>query len=275
MQIQSSLNNQQFVEWINHMSYDFNLYDVRSLSFMIINYYETSRSFIDHVYSSHDLAQAHTSLNFFKSKAILCSHNDFVNLLNWQIMNDFLESAWLFTLIDTIENNDVKKTENISMKYLQTLKFFEFFLSQMYLKIETSIMLLRNLHLHERMYNDIRLIITHLHWDCIEDCILKDEFDENIRLISRIKLISKKDDYSWVLLCKQFSIHLCFTMTINKLQEQSLLIVDINLSLFCFSHDQLYVALFKVTDVQRLLILFHSFKNQCTDNVVYSKILLL
>jgi len=90
------------------MSYDFDLYDVKSLSFMIINHYETSWSFIDHVYSSHDLAQAHTSSNFFKSKAILCSHNDFVNLLNQQIMNDFFEFARLFTLIDMIENNDVE-----------------------------------------------------------------------------------------------------------------------------------------------------------------------
>ncbi len=129
MRIQSSLNNQQFVEWINHMSYDFDLYDVRSLLFMIINHYETSRSFIDHVYSSHNLAQAHTSSNFFRDRAILCSHNDFVNLLNRQIMNDFLESAQLFTSIDTIENNDVKKTENISTKYLQTLELSEFLLS--------------------------------------------------------------------------------------------------------------------------------------------------
>jgi len=145
------------------MSYDFDLYDVRSLLFMIINHYETSRSFIHHVYSSHNLTQAHTSSNFFRGRAILCSHNDFVNLLNRQIMNGFLESARLFTLIDTIKNNDVEKTENISTKYLQTLESSEFLLSQMYLKIETSIMLLRNLHSHERMCNDTRLIITHLH----------------------------------------------------------------------------------------------------------------
>jgi len=275
MRIQSSLNNQQFVEWINHISYDFDLYDVKSLSFMIINYYETSQSFIVHVYSLHDLVQAHTSFDFFRDRAILCFHNDFINLLNQQIMNDFFKSTQLFMLIDMIENNNVKKTENISTKYLQTLEFSEFFLLQMYLKIETLIMLLHNLHLHEKMCNNTQLIITHLHQDCIEDCILKSEFDENIWLISRIKLISKKDDYSWVLSRKQFSIHLCFAMIINKLQEQSLLIVNINLSSFCFSHEQLYVALFRVTDVRRLLILFHLFKNQCTDNVVYSEILLL
>ncbi len=40
------------------------------------------------------------------------------------------------------------------MKYLQTLELFEFLLSQMYLKIKTSIMLLHNLHLHEKMCND-------------------------------------------------------------------------------------------------------------------------
>ncbi len=148
------------------------------------------------------------------------------------------------------------------MKYLQTLEFSEFLLSQMYLKIKASIMLLHNLHSYEKMCNDTWLIITHLHWDCIKDCILKNEFDEDIQLISRIKLISKKDDYSWVLSRKQFSIHLCFAIIINKLQEQSLSIVNIDLSLFCFSHEQLYVALSKVTDVQRLLILFHFFKNQ-------------
>jgi len=136
------------------MSYDFNLYDVRFLSFMIINCYETSRSFIDHVYSLHDLVQAYTFLNFFRDRTILCFHNDFVNLLNQQIMNDFFESARLFTSVDTIENNDVKKTENISTKYLQTLELFEFFLSQMYFKIEALIMLLRNLHSHEKMCND-------------------------------------------------------------------------------------------------------------------------
>ncbi len=134
-------------------------------------------------------------------------------------MNDFFKFTQLFTLIDTIENNDVKKTENISTKYLQTLELSEFLLSQMYLKIKASIMLLCNLHLHEKMCNKTWLIITHLHQDCIEDCILKNEFDKNIQLISRIKLINKKDDYSWILSRKQFSIHLCFAMTINKLQE--------------------------------------------------------
>jgi len=56
--------------------------------------------------------------------------------------------------INTIKNNDVKKTENISMKYLQILKFFEFLLLQMYFKIKALIMLLCNLHLHEKMYNN-------------------------------------------------------------------------------------------------------------------------
>ncbi len=64
------------------MLYDFNLYNVKSLLFMIINRYKTSRFFINHVYSSHDLAQAYIFLNFFKNKAILCSYNDFVNILN-------------------------------------------------------------------------------------------------------------------------------------------------------------------------------------------------
>ena len=64
------------------MSYDFDLYNVKSLSFMIINRYKTSRFFINHVYSSHDLAHTHASSNFFRDRIILCSYNDFANLLN-------------------------------------------------------------------------------------------------------------------------------------------------------------------------------------------------
>ncbi len=64
------------------MSYNFNLYNVKFLSFMIINRYETSRFFINYVYSSHDLAQAYAFSNFFKNRIILCFHNDFINLLN-------------------------------------------------------------------------------------------------------------------------------------------------------------------------------------------------
>jgi hypothetical protein len=64
-------------------------------------------------------------------------------------------------------------------------------------------------------------------------------------------------------------------MIINKLQKQLLSIINIDFSLFCFSHDQLYVALFKVTDVQKLSILFYLFKNQCIDNIIYSEVLLL
>jgi len=79
-----------------------------------------------------------------------------------------------------IENNDVEKIENISTKYLQILELSEFLLLQMYLKIKTLIMLLRNLHSHEKMCNNTRLIITHLHRDCIEDRILRNKFDKDI-----------------------------------------------------------------------------------------------
>ncbi len=64
------------------MFYNFNLYNVKSLSFIIINRYKTSRFFINYVYSSHDLTQAYTFSNFFRNRAILYFYNDFVNLLN-------------------------------------------------------------------------------------------------------------------------------------------------------------------------------------------------
>ena len=55
---------------------------------------------------------------------------------------------------------------------------------------------------------------------------------------------------------RQFPIRVCFAMTVNKPQGQSLNLVGVDLRTSSFSHGQFYVALSRVTDVSKLALLF-------------------
>lgn len=73
----------------------------------------------------------------------------------------------------------------------------------------------------------------------------------------------------------QFPIFVCFAMTINKSQEQSLKQVGIYLPQSVFSHGQLYVALSRVTSRDDLKILLLDEDGVCVDttsNVVYKEV---
>jgi ATP-dependent exoDNAse (exonuclease V) alpha subunit len=63
-------------------------------------------------------------------------------------------------------------------------------------------------------------------------------------------------------------------MTINKAQGQSLDRVGVDLRLPVFTHGQLYVALSRVTDVDRLDVLLPEQSDTRVENIVYPEVLL-
>ena len=72
---------------------------------------------------------------------------------------------------------------------------------------------------------------------------------------------------------KQFPVKLCFAMTINKSQRQSLKYVGVDLRCPPFMHGQLYVALSRVTSLCGVSVLLPE-NTDTTHNVVYSELLL-
>ena len=92
-------------------------------------------------------------------------------------------------------------------------------------------------------------------------------------LIPRIQLTSNEGDLFFTLTRRQFPIQLCFGMTVNKSQGQSLQTVGLDMRIPVFSYGQLYVALSRVTDVNRLTVLSPSVRGRRVTNVVYPEVL--
>lgn len=99
--------------------------------------------------------------------------------------------------------------------------------------------------------------------------------------IPRIPLLSSQDEKLPIPFKRtQFPIRLCFAMTINKTQGQTLDFVEIYLREPVFSHGQLYVALSRAKSSDRVKILIrptipNSHDDHSTYNIVYQQLLLL
>ena len=113
------------------------------------------------------------------------------------------------------------------------------------LKIASPVILIRNLDPSKGLCNGTRLKILDIKTRVLQCQIMNgsSNFVGSIVLIPRIS-ISPSDTILPFKLCRrQFPLKLCFAMTINKAQGQSLHRLGVFLPDPCFGHGQLYVAL--------------------------------
>ncbi|KAL7085708.1 hypothetical protein ACP275_14G295400 [Erythranthe tilingii] len=146
------------------------------------------------------------------------------------------------------------------------------------LKENCPIMLLRNLDPVRGLCNGTRLICCQLADNFIRAEIATGDFKGDHVFIPRIPLeSSSKLECPIPFKRLQIPVRLCFAMTINKSQGQTLWFVGIYLRQPVFSHGQLYVALSRAKSAKSIKILIEPSRKEevpldCTKNIVYQEI---
>jgi len=119
-----------------------------------------------------------------------------------------------------------------------------------------------------KLCNGTRLRVKTLHKNLIEATIFTGCGMGETVFLSRIPLIPS--DYHFQFKQLQFPVKVCFAMTINKAQGQSLKVAGVDLRNYCFPHGQLYVACSRVSSSDSLVILLPEGR---TKNIVYKEVL--
>ncbi|CAI0396896.1 unnamed protein product [Linum tenue] len=174
------------------------------------------------------------------------------------------------------ESTDDSELENLyPVEFLNSLVFNGMPEHELSLKLYTPIMLLRNIDPPAGMCNGTRLMVVHLGTNAIKGIILTGTYEGTVVAIPRIALNFSEHKWPFTMKRRQFPVRLCYAMTINKSQGQTLDRAGVFLPKPVFSHGQLYVAISRVRSAAGLRFLIHndsSLPTNCTKNVVYTEL---
>lgn len=267
--------NESFSKWIGKKSYDPALVGDGKLP-DTVKQLQTIESFSNIVFPPAEFSQAHSDTEFFRSRCILALRNDIYAEWNMRVTNKLQGDLHTLDAVDRIleERAASHRSDFLPPEFLRTLETASLAPAQLRLKLGAPVMLLRILTPSEGMCNLTRLRLTHIGRFILEGQILGGEHHGEKRLIPRILMNTTEGVLLWIVSRKQFPIRLCFAMTVNKPQGQSLDTVGVDLRIPAFTHGQLYVALSRVTDVSRLCVLLLDQGDRTTANVLYPEVLL-
>ncbi|XP_076951543.1 uncharacterized protein LOC143624937 [Bidens hawaiensis] len=244
----------------------------------LIRYSDTTLTELIHFIYNADTLQNLNATTLSK-KAIICPKNETVKEINSIVINMTPGTTRTYTSIDSVvphpgDNSDIELLYPV--EYLNLLNFNGLPPHTLELKVNSPIMLLRNLNPADGLCNSTRLIITQLLPGIVEAQIMMGKFIGRRVYITKISLTHKDEQLPFELKRQQFPFRLCYAMTINKSQGQSLDKIGIYLSQPVFGHGQLYVALSRATTPHSLKILIVPHNDEdpaLTKNIVYSDFL--
>jgi ATP-dependent DNA helicase PIF1 len=231
--------------------------------------------FIDEIFPSALCKSFQSHPEEITKRCILCSTNESVNNINHSItqkMNVQHNELYNFVAINTIQCDNDEKKQEYTQEFLDSLHFSGLPPTTLTIAIGFPIILLRNFDRTKGLMNGTRLVVTRVGRFTIEAEIAFGAKKGTKVILPKLKLIQNDRsiipfDYSRT----QFPINLCFAMTVNKSQGQTLPLVGVDLlESHTFSHGQLYVALSRVKHPSHIKILS---KTCYVRNVVMKEVL--
>jgi hypothetical protein len=223
-----------------------------------------------------DLISNYKEREYLQERAILCPRNDTVDQINEYILKKLQGEEVTYLSSDSVCSASINGLDSMyPMEFLNTLKFPGIPDHELKLKVGLPVMLLRNINQAAGLCNGTRMTVTQLGQKYIEAEIITGTNVGNKVFIPRIIMSPNDTKWPFKLKRRQFPLSVCFAMTINKSQGQSLQKVGLYLPKQVFCHGQLYVALSRVINRGGLKILI--IENESSDenmakNIVYKEI---
>ncbi|KAG5565447.1 hypothetical protein RHGRI_001363 [Rhododendron griersonianum] len=215
------------------------------------------------------------SAEYITQRAILATRNESVDMLNEKLIATFLGEEWKYVSYDeAIDDTHCYYPE----EFLNTLTPNGLPPHELVLKVNSPIMLLRNLNPSAGLCNGTRMVCKGFERNVIHAEITLGQHAGKQVLLNRIPLLpAENDSYPFQFKRTQFPIRLCFAMTINKAQGQTIPNVGVYLPQPVFSHGQLYVALSRVISMSTTKVLINvdskRQRKNYAKNIVYKEVL--
>jgi ATP-dependent exoDNAse (exonuclease V) alpha subunit len=164
---------------------------------------------------------------------------------------------------------------NYPVEYLNEVNCGSLPLAKLELKIGCPVMVLKNLDAANGVCNGSRGILTRYGNRVLEVRLLTGSHAGQTVFIPRVANLPGEDENAFKFTRRQFPIRVCFSMTINKSQGQSVKFVGLDLRSPAFTHGQFYVAVSRVTSVSNIKAIWDEEDREGkSQNVVYSEVLL-
>ncbi|RCN27829.1 hypothetical protein ANCCAN_26434 [Ancylostoma caninum] len=215
---------------------------------------------------------ANDNIEELSKRVILTTTNERVHEINTKVlelMKNHEEKTYLS--VDRVDTNEPNATIEYPAEFLHSYNESGLPPHELKLKMNCPVMLKRNLNPSAGLCNGTRLRVKALHRNLIECEFITGERAGQHTFIPRITLTSGKG-LPFTLHRKQFPLALCYAMTINKSQGQTIEFAGLDMVYPVFSHGMTYVAFSRVRGWDRLKVAVD--KESRVKNLVWKEVLL-